>query len=425
MTSSNAFPVYMNRINCSLWNTGSSEITPISSFTTPYVPIPVQYPNNNGILYLNQYVPWSAHGMDTEKYFNENLEIYKKPTTLKNKSVVPASTRFQSTNSPDSFWYSNPYEAWNDNPIIVEPTEPVDISIHQSDKPIPENIDTEVLRKNNSIDHITNELDAPLSGSMDSKELSEKLSQEIQNYDICRQNFAKKVLNKGPQVLRKMLKDPKPWNKLQSARVNKIRIYNWLNLPLKKRLGILDMKLAKKKQEKTVSDIPETSKVDPFNTPLPEYVNLNTKQLAERLIQEMNTHKISRAKFAKNILNTSQMALSYLLNKPKSWEKIKDRSENYVRIYNWLNLPVKARMEYFKEENKNCSRKRPSTFETNEPNPKRKCIKLNFQKEELDKIFEKCANLSPGLSVTISNSLGLNLSEVQDYFQSIKAPNTE
>ncbi|CAO4366745.1 unnamed protein product [Caenorhabditis nigoni] len=411
MTSSNYSPVYMNPISDSLWNTGSFGMTPNGSFGSPYVSIPVQYPNNNGLLYLNQYVPWSAQTsdgiMDKENYF--------KPNPLENKSLVPA---YQSTNSPDNFWYSNPHEAWNDDPIIVEPTEPKDSNMHQLDTPGPKNMDTVALT---SMDPNTNDLDAPLFGSIDTKELSQKLTQEIHNYKICRQKFAKKVLNKGPRVLQQMLKDPKPWNKLQSARVNYIRVYNWLNLPLEKRLSILGMELAEKKAETS-----ETPKVDPLNATLPEYVNLDTKQLAERLIQEMNSHKISRVKFAKNILNTSQMALSYLLNKPKSWEKIKDRSENYVRIYNWLNLSMEARMEYFKEENENCSRKRPSTSETNESNPKRKCTKLSeFQKEELDKIFEKCANLSPGSSLTMSNSLGLKLSEVQDYFQSIKDPNTE
>ncbi|PIC48033.1 hypothetical protein B9Z55_007165 [Caenorhabditis nigoni] len=383
------------------------ERTPNSSSATPYVSIPVQYPNNNGLLYLNQNVPWSAHGMDKENYF--------KPNSLENKSLVPA---YQTTNTPDNFWYSNPYEAWNEDPIIVEPTEPKDSNMHQLDTSVPKNIDTEALT---SMNPNTNYLDAPFSGSMDTKELSQKLTQEIHNYNICRQNFAKKVLNKGPRVLQQMLKDPKPWKKLQSARVNYMRVYNWLNWPLEKRLRILDMELMGKK-----AGTSGTPKVDPLNAPLPEYVNLDTKQLAERLIQEMDAHKISRAKFAKNILNTSQMTLSYLLNKPKSWEKIKDRSENYVKIYNWLNLPVEARMEYFKEENENCSRKRPSTSETNELNPKRKCTKLSdSQKEELDKIFEKCANLSPGSSVTISNSLGLKLSEVQDYFQSIKNPNAK
>ncbi|UMM19930.1 hypothetical protein L5515_015336 [Caenorhabditis briggsae] len=329
MTSSSGYPRDSFGTDA-LWDTESFGMTPTSSFGAPNVSIPVQSPDKkNGLLYQRQHGPWSAQTndgvMDKETYFNENLEntvekercnemerarpvVYADDENTKilgEKSSVPATNLFQSTSGPDNFWNSNPYKAWNDSPITLKPTEPMVNSMHQLDAPIPGNIDTE--------------------------ELCEKLTQEIHKYYICRQYFAKKVLNKGPKVLRKMLKDPKPWNKLQSARVNYIRIYNWLNLPLEKRLGILDMELPEKKCETT-----ETVKADLLNAPLPGKPDLDTEQLTEQLVQEIKTHEIPQAKFAKND----------------------------VRIYDRFNLPAEERMEYFKEDNINCSKKRKS-FEYN------------------------------------------------------------
>ncbi|CAP36725.2 Protein CBG19488 [Caenorhabditis briggsae] len=289
MTSSGGYPRDYFGTDA-LWDTGSFGMAPTSSSGTPYVSIPVQYPNNNGLLYQSQNAPWSAQTndgiMDKDNYFNENLEnvvekercnemenanpvVYaddENTNLLEEKSLFPA---YQSTSGSDKFWYSNPYKAWKDNPITFKPTEPMGNNMHQLETLIPKNIDTE--------------------------ELCEKLTREIHNYNICCQNFAKKVLNKHPRVLRKMLKNPKPWNELRTGRLNYIRIHNWLNLPLEKRLGILDMELMEWK-----TGTSETGNVDPLNASLPDYVKLDTNQLTELVAQEMNTHKISSRKFAKN-----------------------------------------------------------------------------------------------------------------------------
>ncbi|CAO4366737.1 unnamed protein product [Caenorhabditis nigoni] len=289
MTSSSGYPRDSFGTDA-LWDTESFGMTPTSSFETPFVSIPVQCPNNNGLLYQSRHGPWSAQTndgiMDKDNYLNENLEnmvenghyeemeraepaVYandENTNLLEEDSSVPAH---QSTSGPDNFWHSNPYEAWNDNPTTLKSTEPMDNNMHLLDTPMPNYIDTE--------------------------ELCEKLTREIHNYNIFRQEFAKKVLNKGSQVLRNILKNPKPWNEIRYGRLNYIRIQNWLNLPLEKRLGILDMELPEKKCETS-----ETLKVDPLNAPLPEYVNLDTNQQTERVTQEMNTNKISWGEFAKN-----------------------------------------------------------------------------------------------------------------------------
>ncbi|PIC48024.1 hypothetical protein B9Z55_007159 [Caenorhabditis nigoni] len=273
MTSSSGYPRDSFGTEA-LWNTESFGMTPTSSSGSPFVSIPVQCPNNNGLLYQSQHGPWNAQTndgiMDKDKYFNE-MENAKpvgyandeNTKILEEKSSIPA---YQFTSVPDNFWNSNPYKAWNDNSITLKPTESMDNNMHQLDAPIPENIDT--------------------------KELCEKLTQEIQKYYICRKYFAKKVLNKGPKVLRKMLNDPKPWNKLQSGRVNYIRIHNWLNLPLEKRLAILNLEFPERKCETT-----ETIKAGPLNAQLPEKLDLEAEKLTEQLVQEIKTHEIPQAKF--------------------------------------------------------------------------------------------------------------------------------
>ncbi|PIC48026.1 hypothetical protein B9Z55_007160 [Caenorhabditis nigoni] len=289
MTSSSGYPRDSFGTDA-LWDTENFGMTPTSSSGIPQVSIPVQYPNNNGLLYQSQHGPWSAQTnngmMDKDNYSNGNLEnmvekehyeemeraepvVYandENTNLLEAKSSVPA---YQSTSGSNNFWNSNSYKAWNDNPTTLKSTEPMDNYMHLLDTPLPNYIDT--------------------------KELCEKLTREIHNYNIFRQEFAKKVLNKGPQVLRNILKYPKPWNEIRYGRLNYIRIYNWLNLPLEKRLGILDTELPEKKCETS-----ETLKVDPLNAPLPEYVNLDTNQRTERVTQELNTNKISWGEFAKN-----------------------------------------------------------------------------------------------------------------------------
>ncbi|KFD73111.1 hypothetical protein M514_14451 [Trichuris suis] len=85
---------------------------------------------------------------------------------------------------------------------------------------------------------------------------------------------------------------------------------------------------------------------------------IDTKELCERISYELRSHTISQATFAARVLNRSQGTLSDLLRNPKPWNVLKSGRETFRRMYNWLQLPLVARMQMFdssssSEENQN------------------------------------------------------------------------
>lgn len=89
---------------------------------------------------------------------------------------------------------------------------------------------------------------------------------------------------------------------------------------------------------------------------------INTKDVAQRIITELKRYSIPQAIFAERVLCRSQGTLSDLLRNPKPWGKLKSGRETFKRMSRWLQEPEFQRMASLRLEGKklelvkfNCS----------------------------------------------------------------------
>ncbi|KAJ6651277.1 hypothetical protein lerEdw1_021126 [Lerista edwardsae] len=71
---------------------------------------------------------------------------------------------------------------------------------------------------------------------------------------------------------------------------------------------------------------------------------INTKEVAQRIIAELKRYSIPQAIFAERVLCRSQGTLSDLLRNPKPWSKLKSGRETFKRMWRWLQEPEFQRM---------------------------------------------------------------------------------
>ncbi|KPP64879.1 hypothetical protein Z043_116741 [Scleropages formosus] len=71
---------------------------------------------------------------------------------------------------------------------------------------------------------------------------------------------------------------------------------------------------------------------------------INTKEVAQRIITELKRYSIPQAIFAERVLCRSQGTLSDLLRNPKPWGKLKSGRETFKRMSRWLQEPEFQRM---------------------------------------------------------------------------------
>ncbi|TWW79767.1 Hepatocyte nuclear factor 6 [Takifugu flavidus] len=71
---------------------------------------------------------------------------------------------------------------------------------------------------------------------------------------------------------------------------------------------------------------------------------INTRDVAQRIITELKRYSIPQAIFAERVLSRSQGTLSDLLRNPKPWGKLKSGRETFKRMSRWLQEPEFQRM---------------------------------------------------------------------------------
>ncbi|KAF7653846.1 hypothetical protein LDENG_00077470, partial [Lucifuga dentata] len=71
---------------------------------------------------------------------------------------------------------------------------------------------------------------------------------------------------------------------------------------------------------------------------------INTRDVAQRIITELKRYSIPQAIFAERVLCRSQGTLSDLLRNPKPWGKLKSGRETFKRMSRWLQEPEFQRM---------------------------------------------------------------------------------
>lgn len=81
---------------------------------------------------------------------------------------------------------------------------------------------------------------------------------------------------------------------------------------------------------------------------------INTKDVAQRIITELKRYSIPQAIFAERVLCRSQGTLSDLLRNPKPWGKLKSGRETFKRMSRWLQEPEFQRMASLRLEGNPC-----------------------------------------------------------------------
>jgi len=71
---------------------------------------------------------------------------------------------------------------------------------------------------------------------------------------------------------------------------------------------------------------------------------INTRDVAVRVSNELKKYSIPQAVFAQRVLGRSQGTLSDLLRNPKPWSKLKSGRETFRRMWKWLQEPEYQRM---------------------------------------------------------------------------------
>jgi hypothetical protein len=107
-----------------------------------------------------------------------------------------------------------------------------------------------------------------------------------------------------------------------------------------------DSKLSILKSDELQSSLNEIEKdrvfiASPTNAQMEE---INTKDLAQRISNELKRYSIPQAVFAQRVLCRSQGTLSDLLRNPKPWCKLKSGRETFRRMWKWMQEPESYRM---------------------------------------------------------------------------------
>ncbi|CAO4366746.1 unnamed protein product [Caenorhabditis nigoni] len=199
---------------------------------------------------------------------------------------------------------------------------------------------------------------------------------------------------------------------------------------------------AKKKGNKTekaqqTRSAVDTKTIEKYNDllkkPLPDDFILDTKQLCDAILKEMEIHEISQGILGRRVINRSQGTLSAILNKPKPWSFIGAAGrQTFVRLYNWINLPEKKRLEIVnkntvwdapEEKEKKCDkRKRKSTDESSTTKRARTEF-TNVQRQVLEAIYEKTDRPTADIIQMIAEKLNLDETTVSNYFQNTRTRN--
>ncbi|XP_029437591.1 hepatocyte nuclear factor 6-like [Rhinatrema bivittatum] len=147
---------------------------------------------------------------------------------------------------------------------------------------------------------------------------------------------------------------------------------------------------------------------------------INTKEVAQRIIAELKRYSIPQAIFAERVLCRSQGTLSDLLRNPKPWSKLKSGRETFKRMWRWLQEPEFQRMAVLRLEA--CKRKEQeqSKAERNHGPKRHRLVFTDIQRRTLHAIFHENQRPSKELQITIAQQLGLELSTVGNFFMNAR-----
>ncbi|VDL19276.1 unnamed protein product [Hymenolepis diminuta] len=153
---------------------------------------------------------------------------------------------------------------------------------------------------------------------------------------------------------------------------------------------------------------------------------INTRDLAQQISNELKRHSIPQAVFAQKILHRSQGTLSDLLRNPKPWSKLKSGRETFKRMYKWLHEPQHQRMAELKaataESDIYPSKRKSSDIKPGEEKSMKRprLVFTDIQRRTLHAIFKETKRPSKEMQVTIAQQLDLEVSTVANFFMNAR-----
>ena len=108
--------------------------------------------------------------------------------------------------------------------------------------------------------------------------------------------------------------------------------------------------MSKHTQQETVNSPIDTQTPEDFD--MSRFEDLDTREIAEALTNELKKYSIPQAVFARKVLNRSQGTLSDVLRKPKPWNELRGGREIFRKMKEWLDLPEVKRIPQLRTEGK-------------------------------------------------------------------------
>uniref|UniRef100_A0A8B9NX98 One cut domain family member n=1 Tax=Apteryx owenii TaxID=8824 RepID=A0A8B9NX98_APTOW len=141
---------------------------------------------------------------------------------------------------------------------------------------------------------------------------------------------------------------------------------------------------------------------------------IDTKEVARRVVGELKRYSIPQAIFAERVLCRSQGTLSDLLRNPKPWSKLKSGRETFKRMWRWLQEPEFQRMAALRLEA--CKRKEQEQGR----GERQRLVFTELQRRTLRAVFRANRRPSKELQLAIARQLGLRLATVGNFFMNAR-----
>lgn len=151
------------------------------------------------------------------------------------------------------------------------------------------------------------------------------------------------------------------------------------------------------------------------------FEDLDTKEIAEALTNELKKYSIPQAVFARKVLNRSQGTLSDVLRKPKPWNELRGGREIFRKMKEWLDLPEVKRIPQLRTEAALELDAKARRGELHGPAAKKSRLYFtDSQKRALFAIFKETKKPSKEMQNALAEELGLERGTVANFFMNAR-----
>ncbi|CAO4384657.1 unnamed protein product [Caenorhabditis nigoni] len=163
---------------------------------------------------------------------------------------------------------------------------------------------------------------------------------------------------------------------------------------------------------------------------------IDTIDVATRIINELKIHRIPQKTFAERILCRSQGTLSDLLRKPKPWHMLKSGQETFRRMHKWLQQPITARLSILDMSPEEAAeaqgllpptpvpsgaRKRRMNSDESEPTAKvGRFVFTAHQKQTLQAVYKSTPRPTREMHQKLAVHLEISIETVENFFMNAR-----